>query len=209
MKKLVAVAFAFVLAGCASHANITMPGVTAVESEMYADKSMSYEIMYSQLEPGMFRRAQQQELKPLEEAQLSVASSTILANIGDIIEGQLPRSTTVSKIGNTDFNLVIELIAYDKKGPAYPDYGYAKNFGTSMLTMGLGANSYNLVADFNVTYRLLEGDKVVFEKDYRVEDTVAHKAGRTESVRMVYDYSARLMEKHLMLTMNEFFKSAS
>lgn len=209
MKKIILGAFALILTGCATHAEITMPSVKRVDAEVFAGKKLDYDIFYSQLEPGFFNGSEQQDLKPLEEAQLSIASAATLQNLTQIIERQLPASATIVENSDSDLSLVVELVAFSKAGPTYADHEFAKNLGKSMLTLGMGSSEYNIVADFNVTYRLTDEAGKTTEKSYRVEEIVDHERGKFESMQSVHDFAAQLLEKHLMLTLNDFFVEAS
>ena len=166
-------------------------------------------MFYSQLEPGLFNGNTQQDLKPIEEAELSVASAATLQNLTQIIERQLPASATIVDSANNDMKLMVELVAFSKAGPTYADFEFAKNFGKSMLTLGMGSSEYNILADFNVTYRLSDESGKIIEKSYRIEDVVDHERGKFESMQSVHDYAAQLLEKHLIISLNDFFLQAS
>lgn len=69
------------------------------------------------------------ELKPIENAEFSVGASRVLARFKELFARQLPLSTKISSVGEADFDLVTELTAHDKSGPAYADFDAAITFG--------------------------------------------------------------------------------
>lgn len=209
MKKIVVLTVVAFLGGCATHANIEMPAVTQTYHQAFDSKTFSYQIEYSQPMPGVFSGGEQMPLVPLEQATLSVASATTLKKLPDYIYQQLPSSTKRADLGKADFNLVVELTAYDKKGPSYADYEFAKSLGKGFMTLGFGSKEYDIIADFNVKYRLYNGDKKVFAKSYDVKDSVDHQRSDFDSYHTLNDYTAQLLEKHLILSLSDFFKEAT
>lgn len=209
MKKLLMLGLALILSGCATHANIEMPAVTQVYHQSFDNKSISHEIMYSQPKPGAFTGGEQMPLAPLEEAHLSVASAATLKNLPDYIYRQLPSTVQRAEQGEGDMNLLVELTARDKKGPAYSNFEFGKSLGKNLLTLGFAASDYTIIADFDVTYRLQNGDRETFVKSYKINDSVAHQRGDFDSFNSLNDYAGQLLEKHLILTLNDFFKKAS
>lgn len=208
MKKALFVLTIVIVAGCATHANIEMPVVTQVHDKIYENKSLAYEIMYSQPEPGIFSGGEQQALKPLKQAKLSVASAATLKRLPDFIFQQLPSNVTRADPGNSDLKLLVELYAHHKKGPTYADFEAGKSFGKSLLTLGLGSSEYNIMADFDVTYKLYKADKEVFKKHYKIKESVDHERGKLEGYNGVHEFAGQLLEKHLILTLNNFFIEA-
>lgn len=209
MKKLFTILAVITLSGCATHANITMPTVTQVTDKAYENKTISYEVMYSQPKPGVFSEGNQLPLKPLKAAELSVASATTLKKLPNYILQQLPVSTETAAKGQGDLNLKIELYAHDKKGPAYAEYEMAKSLGKSLLTLGLGSSEYEIIADFDATYTLMQGHKEVFSKKYKVKDHADHERNQFEGFNGLNEYAGQMLEKHLVLTLNDFFKQAA
>lgn len=210
MIKILSLAVVFaVLTGCATPAQISMPVVQKVSHEVFVDKRFTYDLLYSQPEPGVFSSGEQQAMQPIEQAKLSVASAKALHNVKRFIEEQLPASSTVVQEGSGDFDLMIKLKAKHKKGPAYADFEAAKSFGKSLLTMGFGSSEYDIVADFEVTYELQRQGRTLFTKHYVVEDSVDHQRGKLDGFEVLNVYAAEMLEKHMMLTLNDFFKSAS
>lgn len=208
MKKS-SIALCLVLAtGCATHADIKTAAVTQLQSKHFENKSLSYNILYSQPQPGVFTSGNQTSLKPLEQSELSIASAATLKNLPEYIYKQLPASVVKGEKNNSEFNLEVDLIAHDKAGPAYADYQAMKSFGKDMLTLGLGSSDYNIIADFDVTYKLTSNGKKIYSKEYKVKDSVQHQRGQLESFNSLNDFSGQLLEKHLMLTLNSFFKEA-
>ena len=206
MKKIMILLMVMVITGCATHAEIEMPGVSEVYNEAFDNKTLSYQIMYSQPEPGMFNANKQMPMKPLKESKLSVASSATLRKMPEYIFEQLPTNVKRGEVGFSDYNLLIELTAKHKKGPAYADYEAMKSFGKSFLTLGLGSAEYDIIADFNVQYSLIKKDGTkIYSKKYTVNDRVDHERGKLESFNAVNDYSGKMLEKHLVMTLNDFF----
>ena len=206
MKYIFSLSLACSVIGCATHATIEMPAVTQVYNKSFENKTFSYEILYSQPKPGVITGGEQMPLVPLEHAELSVASAATLKKLPDYIFEQLPSSVKRAGEGQSDFKLVVELIAHDKKGPAYSKYEAGKSIGKNLLTLGLGSAEYNIVADFDSEYRLYKGEQEVFAKSYKVDESVDHQRGDFESFNSLNDYSGQLLEKHLILTLNDFFK---
>lgn len=209
MKYLFLLSLAFSVIGCTTHATIEMPPVTQVYNKSFENKTFSYEILYSQPKPGVITGGEQMPSVPLEQAELSVASAATLKKLPDYIFEQLPTNVKRAGEGQSDFKLVVDLIAHDKKGPAYSRYEAGKSFGKNLLTLGLGPAEYNIVADFDAEYRLYEGGQEVFVKSYEVEESVDHQRGGFEGFNSLNDYAGQLLERHLILTLNDFFKESS
>lgn len=208
MSKLVFFFGLLVLSGCATHANIVMPVVSQVHDSRYENKSLSYEIYYSQPKPGIFSNGEALPLAPLSQAELSVASSRVLKTFPTIIFKQLPSTVKRVDSGSGDFKLRIELVARHKKGPVYADYESAKNLAKSLVTLGLGSDEYNIVADFNATYTLSKSGIEVFSKEFYINEKVDHERAGFESYGSLTEYAGQLLEKHLILSMNDFFTDA-
>lgn len=209
MKKFVTMTLALLLTGCATHANITAPVVSKVYDKAYDNKSLSYSILYSQPKPGIFTGGEQLPLTPLEKAELSIASSATLSKLSDYIFQQLPSNVQRALDNNGDFKLVVEITAHHKKGPSYADYEAGKSFAKGMVTLGFGSDEYDIIADFDATYKLYVGDEIKFEKSYKVNDSVDHERGKFESFNAVNDVAGQLLEKHLIITLNNFFTEAT
>ena len=103
----------------------------------------------------------------------------------------------------------VELVSHHKQGPAYADYEAGKSFGKGLLTLGFASAEYDIIADFEATYALYYQDKAVFSKKYSVKDQVDHERGDFESFNSLNDYVGQMLEKHLILTLNNFFLQAS
>jgi len=208
MKKSSLALCLILVTGCATHADIQTPVVTQLQSDNFSNKIVSYNILYSQPQPGIFSSGSQTALKPLEESELSIASAVTLKNLPEYIYKQLPASVKKGTPNTSDFNLEVDLIAHDKRGPAYADYEAMKSFGKGMLTFGLGSSEYNIIADFDITYKLTSHKKEIYTKSYKIQDSIDHQRGQLESFNSLNDFSGQLLEKHLMLTLNSFFKDA-
>jgi len=208
MKKVILLLMVSVLAGCATHAEIKMPVVVKIHDTAYENKTLNYEILYSQPKPGIFTGGEQLPLAPLEEAELSVASASTLKELPKLIFEQLPISVK-HLADNPDLTLKIELTAYNKRGPAYPDYEFAKSLTKDLLTLGFSSAEYDIIADFDAKYILQQKDEVIFSKNFKVRDQVDHERGDFESYNTLNDFTSQMLEKHLILTLHEFFKDAA
>lgn len=208
MKKVILLLMVSVLAGCATHADIKMPVVTKVHDVAYENKSLNYEILYSQPKPGIFTGGEQLPLAPLEKAELSIASASTLKELPKLIFEQLPVSVK-HLANNPDLILKIEITAYNKRGPAYPDYEFLKSFGKDLLTLGLASSEYNIIADFDAKYILQQKDEVIFTKSFKVRDSVDHEKGDFDAYNTLNEFTSQILEKHLILTLHEFFKDAA
>ena len=208
MKKVVFFLMISVLSGCASHAEIKMPTVTKVHNSAYENKTLNYEILYSQPKPGVFSGGEQLPLESLDKAELSVASASTLKELPKFIFEQLPISVK-HLTENAELTLKLEITAHNKRGPAYSDYEAAKSLGKSLLTLGLGSAEYNIVADFDVKYVLFQNGEELFTKDYEVKDEVDHEKGKFDSFNTLNEFTSQMLEKHLILTLNNFFTEAS
>lgn len=207
MKKAVLLLIFMVLGGCASHAEIKMASVTKVHDSAYENKTLSYEILYSQPTPGMFSDGKQQPLTPLGKAKISVASASTLKDLPQLIFNQLPVSVKHST-KNADLTLKLEITAHHIRGPAYADYEIAKNFGKGLITLGLGSSEYDIVADFDVKYILFQNGEEVFSKAFKVKDEVDHERGQFDSINTLTEFTSQMLEKHLILTLHNFFTEA-
>ncbi|WP_299666084.1 hypothetical protein [uncultured Psychromonas sp.] len=208
MKKVILLLMVSVLAGCATHAEIKMPVVVKIHDTAYENKSLNYEILYSQPKPGIFTGGEQLPLAPLEEAELSVASASTLKELPKLIFEQLPISVKYL-VDNPDLTLKIELTAYNKLGPAYADYEFAKSLGKDLLTLGFASSEYDIIADFDARYILQQKGEVIFSKNFKVRDQVDHERGDFESYNTLNDFTSQILEKHLILTLHAFFKDAA
>lgn len=208
--KLLSVLLLFLfLAGCATHAKIEMPVVNKVRSTNWEGKGFRLDVYYSQPQPGVFSGGEQQELKPLSEAQLSVGSAQVLASLPQMFSDQLPLNAFLSDTEGADYRLKMELVAHHKLGPTYPDYEAAKNLAKGLITLGMGADEYNIVADFDVTYSLISKEGKTFQKHFSVKDNVDHERSAIEFKNNTFDFASSLLRKHIMLTSSTFLEEAS
>lgn len=196
------------VSGCATPAQISMPAISKAYSSNFDDKTMSVSVLYSQPKPGIFSGGEQLPLVLLSEAEMSVASASTLQKLPDYVLDQLPSSMKLAKSGKGDYNMIIEITARDKKGPTYFDYEAGKSFAKGMLTFGFGSSEYDIVADFDACYKLSDNVTPLFSKCYKVNDSVDHQRGQLESFNSLNDYAGQLLEKHINLTLNDFFKSS-
>ena len=67
------------------------------------------------------------------------------------LQSQMPPTTKhVEKGQPSDMILVVEMEAYDRRGPAYSDHQLAKSVAKGMLSLGLAPSDYKIIADFDV-----------------------------------------------------------
>lgn len=201
-------AMAISLAGCASHPQISSPVVERANSERWDGKSFSYELLYSQPKPGVFSSGQQQELAPIGKAQLSVGSAQVLSNFPTIVDQILPAKASLTKSESSDYALKVALIANDKKGPTYAEYEFGKSLAKGLVTLGLGAAEYNIVADFSVEYTLSNKNGERFSKKYNINESIDNEKGAFEIHDRNSDYAAELLKKHIIVTASSFFSEA-
>lgn len=210
MKKLIALSATVAITGCATHAQITVPPVAKVYSQTFENKTFGHEILYSQPKPGVFSGGEQLPLIPLEKAELSVASAATLRRLSQYIYEQLPATAKrAASPADADYVLHIELTAHDKKGPAFADYQAGKTAALKFVSLGMASNNYAIVADFDAKYTLLQKGQVVTEKSYKVKDSVDHQRGNFEGFNSLNDYTDQMLQKHLITTLNDFFKAAT
>lgn len=195
--------------GCATHAVVEQAVVQKVNSEKFQNKAFSYEVLYSQPKPGMFTGGEQLPLTPIENAELSVASAKVLGRLNEVLRANLPDSVKlVDEQG--DFSLHVAITARDKKGPAFADYDMAASIGKSLLTMGLGASEYTIIADFDVEYSLLNASNEVIHKNtFKVNEELDHEKGQWETNQVGDKLAEQLLEKHINLTLQQFLKAAA
>ena len=208
MKKIIFLLGAMVLGGCSTHANIQMDGVTQVRNEIYENKSMTYEILYSQPKPGLFSGGEQLPLKPLNESKMSYYSASTLQYLPEFIFKQLPSTVKIITSGEADYKLKVELVAHDKDGLVYPDPKWIQSIFIGILTIGLGPQKYDIVADFDIKYTLYKQGKEFFVKEYNVKDEVGHGILFFDDFTSLNYYIGLMLKKHLILTLNNFFSEA-
>lgn len=209
MKKLFLMCFVVLLTGCATHAQIKTPEVSQVNNSSFNNKSMSYEIMYSQPKPGAFSGGEQMPLVPFRQAEFSVSSASTLKRLPSLLIEQFPSSVTKAPVGKGDLKLIVELTARDKKGPVFADFEFGKSLLKNLFTLGLASSEYDIIADFDVNYRLFSGDDEIFSKLYKINENVDHEKGDFESISSLDKYVVKLLEKHVILTLNNFFNESS
>lgn len=141
---------------------------------------------------------------------LSVASSRVLQKMAAYLKGQMPPTTKhVEKGQPSDMILVVEMEAYDRRGPAYSDHQLAKSVAKGMLSLGLAPSDYKIIADFDVKYSLKQEGRELISKAYKINDSVKHQKGDFEKFSTLDDYSAQMLEKHMVLTLTDFLKEAA
>ncbi|MCD9513304.1 hypothetical protein [Photobacterium carnosum] len=197
-----------ILTGCATHGVVTIPIKAPIVNPEFDGKTFTTQLFYSQPEPGLFTAGKQLQLKPIEDAQLSVGASRVLSHFNSLFKIQLPEGSIFVNKGISDYTLIIELYAKDKFGPSYADYDALLSLGKSFLTLGLGSAEYTIIADFNITYKLKDSKgNILYKKDFSVNEKVDHEKDAFDHFAMGDDLASELLEKNIVLTMNDFFKS--
>lgn len=77
------------------------------------------------------------------------------------------------------------------------------------ISLGLASANYTIAADFDAKYTLLKQGKTVYEKSYAVKDGVDHQRGDFENFNSLNDYTGQMLQKHLILSLGDFFKGAA
>lgn len=208
MRKTALLLLIGLLSGCATHAEIKMPVVSQVQNASYQNKTLSYDILYSQPQPGIFTEGEQQSLTPLEDAELSVASASTLRDFPELMLEQLPASVNYAE-NSADLKLHVQIIAHDKKGPAYSDYEFGKSLGKGIASLGFASDEYDIIADFDAKYTIEQDNKKIFSKNYEVKETEDHQEGQFDLSNELDDITSQILEKHIILTLNDFFSEAA
>ncbi|MBE1301800.1 MAG: hypothetical protein GJ680_18095 [Alteromonadaceae bacterium] len=209
-KLLVAASVVAITSGCASHAKIDKFALETINSPAYHGKSINHEVLYSQIEPGFLNSAHQQELTPLKDATLSMAASNVMDNFESKLAKGKPLNTTIVTKGG-DLLLRTTVIANDKKGPAFGEHQLAESLAKNVLTFGLAGSDYDVVADFSIRYELYFDNALVHDKRFVINERVDHTSGNFEFNRYsnLNDAAAALMDKHVSMTLNTFYKEAA
>lgn len=197
---------AVTLSGCASHAKIERKSLNSISIPAMYEKTINNEVFYSQPTPGMFSGGEMQDVQPLDEVQLSVASAEVMDGIDNLIAKHKPLNTTVTD-GNSDYLLRVTIVAKDKKGPVYGDHEFMKSVAKSMLTLGLAGSDYEIVSDFKVTYELYQANVLQHQRTFNIQQNYDHDSGFIEFNEYEnVDKAARAaFEKHLGETITSFY----
>lgn len=194
MKNFLTLLLVLFITGCATHAKIQMKGMAPLPSDKFTGKSFYSEIYYSQPKPGIFSGGEEMPMKPLSEAELSVMSSSVLNRFNNYVERQLPAGASIGSSKAHDYKLKVELTAFHKMGPAYYDYELMKSFALNMLTLGIAPDEYNLIADFNITYTLIDAQGTsLLSKSYQVDDFLDHEMSGFENYNLLNELSQQLV----------------
>ncbi len=208
-KTIIAITAAIVVAtGCASHAEIKSNALAPVTNARFDNSTITYEVLYSQPQPGMFSDGEQLPLKPLAEAEVSVGSARTLRELPNYLFAQLPPSAKRGSDDRHDYKLRLALIAKHKAGPVYADYQYGETFGKKMLTLGLAPDEFEIVADFDARLQLLDANgQVVHERDYQIAERVEHERDGFENMDNVTLVVHQLFEQQLTTLLHDFLSS--
>jgi len=199
----------FAMAGCMTHGDVTMQPVKPVINQAWNNKTFAYEIFYSQPEPGLLNKGKQLPLKPLAESKLSVGAAASLQKFPEYLKNQLPYEAHIGNMDDYDYKVIVKLIAHNKKGSTYTDYEFGKSLVKGIVTLGFGSDDYNIVADFDVTYQLVDKTgNTLFQKSYKVKDSIDHEESQLRQFASMDGYRMRMLEKHLILTLHDFFTNA-
>ncbi|WP_158774067.1 hypothetical protein [Cobetia sp. L2A1] len=211
MKTALAGLAMLLMTGCASRAQIDVPVVQPVQTQAYEHKAFFPDIYYSQPEANLFSGAAQQAMQPLGNVRLSHVCSPAMTNFDQLLREQLPSTSSITHDARAgDYRLQVEIMAHENRGPVYLDYLMAINLPMNLLTFGIANEDFDIIADFNVEYRLYDKDeKLLFSKDYTVRDSVPHQAGNFDIGNRIFLPAQNMMTKYLLLTMNDFFNNAS
>ena len=86
----------------------------------------------------------------------------------------------------------------------------ALSTGKKLLTLGLGSSEYTIIADFDVTYKLLDNQgNLLSQETFTIEDEIDHERGGFDGYDIGQDLAAKLLEKNIVTTMNKFFSNTS
>lgn len=210
LKLMVTVAAIFIITGCATHGVVTIPVKEPIENTAFSGRSIATDVFYSQPKPGIFSNGEIEPMKPIQDAKVSVGSSRVLARFKELFIQQLPLGSKIGSKEQSDYTVITELQAKDKLGPTYADYDFAATLGKKMLTFGLGSAEYTIIADFDVTYKLVDNKGAILtENTYNIHDEVDHERGGFDSFDVGDDLAAKLLEKHIVITMNQFFNETN
>lgn len=200
---------AVTLSGCASHAKIERKALNSVSIPAMYDKTINNEVFYSQPLPGVFNGKEMQDVQPLEDVQLSVASAEVMDGIDNLLAKHKPLNTTVTD-GNADYMLRVTIIANDKKGPVYGDHEFMKSVAKNMLTLGFAGSDYEIVSDFKITYELYQDNQLIHQKTQKMNDSYDHDSGFIEFNKFenVDKASRAAFEKHIGESITTFYQEA-
>ncbi|PTB99141.1 hypothetical protein C9993_04475 [Marinobacter sp. Z-F4-2] len=199
---------AALLTGCANHATFKTPSpYTSIDDE-FTGQTVKYTLKYSQPEPGIFTGGQQQVPTDLSKSNLSIVSAHTLANAEEIVERHLPAGLTpVTGESGADYLFDVQMTAHSKHGPTAWDFQFAKSLGIGLLTLGLGPDYWQIIADYKVTYSLTDSQTGhTITEEYAVTEVAEHQAGPFESNAPLKRASRDMFERNFALTLNEFFE---
>ncbi len=210
MKQSLIAIMLLVLTGCANHATFKEPGTYTTVNDKFTGQTMKYSIAYSQPEPGIFTGGEQQPLKPVSDTNLSVVSTRSLQNINEIVERHLPAGvTTLANENAADFQFDVEITAYEKQGPTFWDFEFLKSLGVGLVTLGLGPDYWDVIADFDVKYALKDSkNNLLIAREYSIEEKADHQASPFDTNEPLLRSSQKMFEQQLALTLNDFFEAA-
>jgi hypothetical protein len=204
MRGYVSVVAVGLLVGCATAARIDVPPQkTAVTT--WQQYLIGYQINYSQPKPGFLGSREQLPLTPLAQAELSAASRTILQNLPNVVAKRIP-AKVVAAHEPRHYTLVMDLVAREVRGPTYAERQHLSSIASNLVTLGFASADYKLIADFDVRYRLLDSrGGVISDRSYQPQEQLDHEHGDFELVQTLYSHAALLLERHVSLTLDDFF----
>lgn len=196
------------LTACATPAKIVTSEVSDYRSPSYLNKTISFDILYSQPEPKVFGSGAQQAFKPIAIQEKHSFSEKVLEDVTPFIESQLPHGASATVSAHSDLLLSVKLSTPNKLGPVAPDYRLGETFGKKVISLGFAAKNYDLVADYSVELTLFQNGDRIYWKRYDVSSSVKHQVGNFSSPNNLYNYSRDYFRKTLAETLSEFYKAA-
>lgn len=191
--------------------SVNMPSVQVIHNEEWENKKFDYDILYSQPKSQISGSEEQPPLMPFDEKlsivdARSVATFLAIRKFPDYLLQQLPVGAKLGSDNDFDYKIIVEMEAHNKKGPVYASHEKVESAVTSLLTLGMTPNERELIADFKVTYRLLNSNGTeLFDKSFNINNRVDHIAYEgLYGTQRIYDNESKLLEKYLVITLNEF-----
>ena len=147
----------------------------------------------------------------ISEARMNGSTRTVINNFNQILATQLPSNALVVNSGEGDYKVVAHIKAFDGEGPVTVEDLIGETLLKETLTLGLASNEQEIVANFEVTYTVVDSNgSELISKSYKVNDRVEHEKSDYE----IADINGKrltgeLFKKHITLTLNEFVKEIS
>ncbi len=202
MKTVIALIALTILAGCSNFAKVD---AYAIPEYQIGDKIIQEEVFIGMYYSNASKRYDG-KFKPFHVAPKGEYERISTANAGRVLISMMRDNTkVVSKKSEKDAVLNVYINGHDVDGAMTKNPLWLNNTFYTIITLTLGALSYDLVADFDVTYELVKGDKILFKKNYDVFESLGHKESAFSSFNVDIDASMELFEKHIRLTNAQFW----